>query len=117
MNRVDRLLSALQSAGIRGVCLADSPWPEDAYCWRNAVSEARAKGYSIAGQPCTKHQHRGRVLAYVALNGTKLTPSSVAVESCGGSPANGVGTTPLAPAPTALDLFPPTSPLRQGHGL
>ena len=69
MNRVDRLLSALRTAGPRGVCLADSPWPEDAYCWRNAVSEARAQGFAIAGRPCTKHPHRGRVLAYVSLEG------------------------------------------------
>jgi hypothetical protein len=114
MNRVDRLVYRLENAGSEGVCLAEVD-QADAYTMRNACVTARQTGYRIRSERCRKHRHSSTVSRYF-LEG-KVAPSSVAVESCGGSPANGVGATPLAPAPTALDLFPEVTPLRQGHGL
>jgi len=110
VNRVDRPLAALHTAGERGVCLADSPWPEDAYCWRNAVSEARALGHAIAGEPCTKHPHRGRVLAYRrTLQGGPAYPERTVTR-------DGVATAiPPAVSVVAPLLFPEPQ-LRGGHG-
>jgi len=103
-----RVLNVLRVSAPGWACLRD--FGSDAHVARNRISEMKAAGWVIDTRRCRRHNHEGQVAEY------KLAPSSVAVESCGGSPANGVGATPLAPAPTALDLFPDHS-RRLGHGL
>ena len=84
MNRVDRLLAALAASGSRGRCLAESPWPEDAYCWRNSVAEARAQGFSIEGSRCTRHPHRGAVKRYRLMEGStaRVTAPMTSPQTC-----------------------------------
>lgn len=82
------VLSALRTAGSRGICLADVPL-ELSYTLRNRIGEIRRQGKDVRSELCRVHAHDGPIARYtLRVERASATPPPLA-PSAGTKPARG----------------------------